>query len=196
MISFSVTDPGAELAWRLRYACEAHDTSISSHLDRVSDYACDIARRMGLPTSHVDQLRLATPLHDVGKIGLPLELLRKPGKLTADEMVQIRSHTLIGYRILEESPWPVIQCAAKIALAHHEDWAGGGYPHGISGTAIPLDARIVAIADVYDALMSARAYKPAWEEERVLEEMRRLRAVKFDPELLDLFLGHLPVPAK
>lgn len=189
---FSITDPGAELALRMRYACEAHDSTIASHLDRVSTYACEIGRRLGYSDAKLTELRLATPLHDVGKIGLPIALLRKPGKLTAEEMVQIRSHTVIGYRILEASPWPVIQCAARIALFHHEDWSGTGYPQGKAGTDIPLDARIVAVADVYDALMSDRAYKPAWEEERVLGEMRRLRGLKFDPELLDIFLEQLP----
>jgi putative two-component system response regulator len=190
---FSVTDPGAELAVRLRYACEAHDSTISSHLDRVSTYACEIGRRIGFNDTQLNDLRLATPLHDVGKIGLPISLLRKPGKLTPEEMVQIKSHTVIGYRILERSPWPVIQMAADIALFHHEDWVGTGYPSGKSGQEIPLVARIVAVADVYDALMSDRAYKPAWEEERVLGEMRRLRALKFDPEILDVFLDQLPV---
>ena len=192
MNPFSVIDPGAELALRLRYACEAHDTTISSHLDRVSTYACQIARRLGLPEERITDLRNATPLHDMGKIGLPITLLNKPGKLSAEEMAQIRSHTLIGYRILEHSPWPVIQCAARIALSHHEDWNGSGYPNGIAGPDIPLDARIVAVADVYDALMSCRAYKPAWEEERVLEEMKRLRGLKFDPDILDAFLEELP----
>ena len=192
MNPFSVIDPGAELALRLRYACEAHDTSISSHLDRVSNYACEIARRLALPEQRITDLRHATPLHDVGKIGLPITLLNKPGKLTAEEMAQIRSHTVIGYRILEQSPWPVIQCAARIALSHHEDWNGSGYPNGIAGTEIPLDARIVAVADVYDALMSCRAYKPAWEEDRVIAEMKRLRGLKFDPDVLDAFLEELP----
>ncbi len=192
MNPFSVIDPGAELALRLRYACEAHDPSISSHLDRVSTYACEIGRRIGLGEQQLNDLRQATPLHDVGKIALPISLLSKPGKLTAEEMVQIRSHTLVGHRILQHSPWPVIQCAARIALAHHEDWNGGGYPNGIAGDLIPLDARIVAVADVYDALMSSRAYKPAWEEDRVLAEMKRLRGLKFDPDILDAFLEGLP----
>jgi HD-GYP domain-containing protein (c-di-GMP phosphodiesterase class II) len=192
---FSVTDPGAELALRLRYACEAHDNTISSHLDRVSTYACEIGRRLGLSDAKLTELRQATPLHDVGKIALPISLLNKPGKLTPEEMAQIRSHTVIGYRILEASPWPVIQCAARIALSHHEDWNGSGYPRGISGSDIPLDARIVAVADVYDALMSCRAYKPAWEEERVIAEMRRLRGTKFDPDILDVFLDQVPVIA-
>lgn len=103
---------------------------------------------------------------------------------------------MTGHRILDGSSWPVIQCAARIALSHHENWQGGGYPQGISGDGIPLEARIAAVADVYDALSSPRAYKPAWEQDRVVAEMRRLRAVKFDPEILDLFLGRLPAAAE
>ena len=105
----------------------------------------------------------------------------------------VKTHTVIGHRIMEGSEWPVIQCAARIALSHHECWNGSGYPHGLAGDAIPLDARIVAVADVYDALMSQRAYKPAWEEDMVIAEMRRLRGDKFDPAVFDLFIENLPV---
>jgi HD-GYP domain-containing protein (c-di-GMP phosphodiesterase class II) len=189
----SFGDPGMEMALRLRLACEAHDASISMHLDRVSRYACDIGRLMGLSEVQLTELRHATPLHDLGKIALPLEILNKVGRLTAEEMTTIKTHTVIGHRILDGSAWPVIQCAARIALSHHECWNGSGYPHRLRGEAIPLDARIVAVADVYDALMSQRAYKPAWEEDMVVAEMRRLRDDKFDPAILDLFIEHLPV---
>jgi HD-GYP domain-containing protein (c-di-GMP phosphodiesterase class II) len=185
-------DPGIEMAIRLRLACEAHDPTIGSHLDRVSYYACEIGRLMGLSRERIKELHYATPLHDMGKIGMSLELLHKPDHLAPEEMEAIRAHTTIGRRILENSPWPVIRCAAEIALSHHECWDGTGYPHELSGKNIPLDARIVAVADVYDALLSQRTYKPAWEEERVIAEMRRLRGTKFDPEILDLFLEHLP----
>lgn len=192
MIPFDTKNPGVEMAVRLRLACEAHDTSISAHLDRVSRYACEIGRLMGLSAERLNELHYATPLHDVGKIGLPQELLSKPGRLTREEMETIKSHSLIGHRMLDGSPWPLIQCAARIALSHHECWDGSGYPQGLAGEEIPIDARIVAVADVYDALMSQRAYKPAWEEDVVIAEMRRLRETKFDPAILDLFLKHLP----
>ena len=195
MSTFDAKNPGVEMAARLRLACEAHDNSISSHLDRVSRYACEIGRLMGLDETRLLELHHATPLHDVGKIGLPQELLSKPGRLTHEEMETIKSHSVIGYRMLEGSPWPVMQCAARIALSHHECWDGTGYPQGLAGEQIPLDARIVAVADVYDALMSQRAYKPAWEEDLVVAEMRRLRETKFDPAILDLFLDHLPAMA-
>ena len=185
-------NPGMEMAIRLRSACEAHDVTIVKHLDRVSRYTGEIGRLMGLSTAQLIELHYASPLHDIGKIGLPLELLNKPGRLTADEMEIVKTHTVIGHRILEGSAWPVIHCAAQIALSHHECWNGRGYPHGVSGEAIPLCARIVSVADVYDALISQRAYKPAWEEERVLTEMRQMRETKFDPAILDLFMQHIP----
>jgi two-component system response regulator RpfG len=185
-------DPGVEMAIRLRQACEVHDVRIVSHLDRVSRYACEIGRLAGLPTARLIELHYAAPLHDIGKIGLPLDLLNKPGSLTAAERELIQSHTVIGHRILDGSAWPVIRCAAQIALSHHECWDGSGYPHGVSGDQIPLDARIVAVADVFDALISHRAYKPAWEEEHAIAEMLKLRKTKFDPEILDLFMAHLP----
>jgi putative two-component system response regulator len=191
MNTFDPKNPGVEIAVRLRLACEAHDTSISSHLDRVSRYACEIGRLMGLDAARLLELHHATPLHDVGKIGLSQDLLNKPGRLTGEEMEIIKSHAVIGHRMLSGSPWPLIQCAARIALSHHECWDGSGYPQGLAGEKIPIDARIVAVADVYDALMSQRAYKPAWEEDLVIAEMRRLRETKFDPAILDLFLANL-----
>lgn len=189
----ATSDPGLEMARRLRMACEAHDASISQHLDRVSRYSCEIGRLMGFSAARLTELREATPLHDLGKIALPLEILNKAGRLTAEEMDTIKTHTVIGHRILEGSGSPVIQCAADIALSHHECWDGTGYPNRLVGEAIPLDARIVAVADVYDALTSQRAYKPAWEEDMVIAEMRRLRGAKFDPAILDLFIDQLPV---
>jgi len=185
-------DPGVEMAIRLRQTCEVHDARIASHLDRVSRYACEIGRLAGLPVSRLIELHYAAPLHDIGKIGLPLALLNKAGSLTDKERELVKSHTVIGHRILDGSSWPVISCAAQIALSHHECWDGSGYPHGLSREKIPLDARIVAVADVFDALISHRAYKPAWEEEHAIAEMLKLRGSKFDPEILDLFLQHLP----
>lgn len=186
------SDPGVEMAIRLRQACEVHDARIASHLDRVSRYACEIGRLVGLPTARLIELHYAAPLHDIGKIGLPLGLLNKPGSLTAEEREIVKSHTVIGHGILDGSAWPVISCAAQIALSHHECWDGSGYPHGLKGENIPLDARIVSVADVFDALVSHRAYKPAWEETHAISEMLKLRGNKFDPEILDVFMQHLP----
>ncbi len=185
-------DLGVEMAMRLRYACEAHDNTIGSHLDRVTRYTCEMGRLMGLSVARQIELYYATPLHDLGKIGVPIDLLNKPGALSTAEMDVIKQHTLIGHRMLDGSEWAAMRCAALIALSHHECWDGSGYPHGLSGAYIPLDARIVAVADVYDALISRRTYKPAWEEDKVMSEMRQMRGIKFDPEILDLFMDNLP----
>lgn len=195
MNAVATADPGVEMAVRLRLACEAHDTTLGSHLDHVAAYACALGRVLGLGEDRIQALHYGAPLHDLGKIGLPLALVNKVGALSSEEMEQMRTHTVIGHRILAGSEWPVIQSAAVVALHHHENWDGTGYPHGLAGEAIPLDARIVAIADVYDALASARAYKPAWDRARIAEEMKRLRGTKFDPELLDAFLRNLTVVA-
>jgi len=159
-------------------------------------FHCEIGRLMGLTAQRIHELRYAVPLHDIGKIGLPLSLLNKPGKLDPMEMETIKTHTLIGHRILEGSPWPVVECAARIALSHHESWDGAGYPHGWAAERIPLEARITAVADVYDALCSSRSYKPAWEISNVIEEMRRLRGSKFEPGIVNLFLDNLPAIAE
>jgi HD-GYP domain-containing protein (c-di-GMP phosphodiesterase class II) len=184
------------MAVRLRLVCEAHDPEIGPHLDRVTRYACEIATALGLGGAQVADMKHAVPLHDLGKVGLPLSLLHKPGRLTPSETEIVQAHAAIGHRILAGSPWPAIQCAARIALSHHENWGGGGYPYGWAGEAIPLEARIAAVADVFDALSSPRAYKPAWDADRVVAEMRRLRETKFDPAILDVFLAHIPVAAE
>jgi putative two-component system response regulator len=188
----SVRDSEIEMARRLRLACETHDPAIGPHLDRVTFYAGEIGQLLGLTPAQLEELRLAAPLHDLGKIGLPLALLNKPDRLLPAEMDLVKSHTRLGHKILDGSRWPALQTAADIALCHHECWDGSGHPQGLSGKRIPLAARIVAVADVYDALLSRRAYKPAWGEDAVIEEMRRQRGLKFDPEILDLFLAHLP----
>jgi putative two-component system response regulator len=184
--------PDLEMILRLRQVCEAHDPTIAGHLDNVARYASQLARLLGLPREQVSDIDYAAPLHDIGKIGLRRTLLEKPGALDRNEMMTIQSHTQIGYQILADSPWPVIQCAARIARSHHENWDGTGYPNGLKGEEIPLEARIVSVADVYDALLSVRVYKRAWSEQQVMAELNRLRGIKFEPALIDLFLENLP----
>lgn len=192
MSSAPSADPGRELARHLRLACEAHEPDIAGHLERVTHYTCEIARALGLPEAQVEILRLATPLHDLGKIGVPLALLDHKGRLTSAEMDVVRTHAAIGHRILDGSPWPAIQCAAQVAFCHHEHWDGSGYPRGLRGEAIPLEARIVAVADVYDALLSQRSYKSAWDADRALAELQEQRGRRFDPAILDRFVECLP----
>lgn len=196
MIPFEANEPGAEIALRLRRASELRDESLDGHLDRVAQYTCELANRLGLPQRTIFELGHAAPLHDIGKLAIDPALLHKPDRLTDEEMEIMRTHTTLGYEILAGSTWTIVQIAANIALSHHENWDGSGYPNGLKGENIPIEARIVAIADVYDALLSSRPYKPAWSQDTVAAEFSKLRGVKFDPYLVDLFLDDLPKPAE
>jgi len=179
----------AEIILRLARAADQRDHSTGDHVLRVADLARLIAEQLGLPEEQVRTIHLAAPLHDVGKIGVPDEILHKPGQLTADERARMQLHTGYGEEILGGSSWTLLKVATAIAAAHHERWDGAGYPRGLAGEAIPLPSRIVAVADVFDALISSRSYKHAWS----LEEARRYvldeRGRHFDPACVDAFLA-------
>ncbi len=147
---------------------------------------------LGWPQEQVQNIRLAAPMHDLGKIGIPDAILQKPGKLTAEEFEVMKSHTTLGARMLGSSGSAILQMGQEIALAHHERWDGSGYPRGLSGLAIPESARIVAIVDVYDALTHRRIYHDALPEAEALEIMEAGRGKQFDPFLFGVFLSILP----
>jgi PAS domain S-box-containing protein len=172
---------------RLALAAEFRDDSTYEHIERVGQTAFLIAQVLGLPEPDTRLIRLAAPLHDVGKLGVSDQILLKPGKLTAAEFEQVKQHTVYGASILADSADPVLQLAAQIALSHHEWWNGNGYPHGLKGQRIPLTARIVALADVFDALTHARPYKHAWPIDAAAAEIRGLRGIQFDPAIVDAF---------
>jgi len=157
----------------------------------MARYSRLIAVALGVPTSECEVIESAAPMHDIGKIGIPDSILLKPGKHTPDEFSVMKQHTLIGYEILKESPSKYLQMGAIIALGHHEKFDGGGYPYGLAGDSIPLPARIVAVADVFDALTSVRPYKRAWSLQDSIDYIRRLRGSHFDPECVDAFMGQL-----
>jgi putative two-component system response regulator len=177
-----------EIALRLISASEERDNETGMHVRRIGLYAAAMGALLGWTQEGVDRIRAAAPMHDIGKIGVPDAILQKPGTLTDEEWIVMRQHTTMGARILQGSKVGFIQMAAGIAQSHHEKWDGSGYPEGIQGMDIPLEARITAIVDVYDALSHKRTYKASWSEERVLEVLRAGRGTHFDPELLDLFL--------
>ena len=177
-----------EIAMRLISASEERDNETGMHVRRIGLYAAAMGTLLGWTQEQVDQIRAAAPMHDIGKIGVPDAILQKPGTLTDEEWVVMRQHTTMGARILQGSKVGFIRMATGIAQSHHEKWDGSGYPQGLSGSEIPLEARITAIVDVYDALSHKRAYKQSWTEERVLEVLRAGRGSHFDAELLDLFL--------
>ena len=180
--------PWQETIHRLGVICEMYDPELGGHQQRVAEISAEIARRLLLPPDRVELLRVAAGIHDVGKIGVPRKVLERTGPLRAKDVAAIRAHAENGYKLLLGSEWPEIRCAADVAYAHHECWDGSGYPRGLRGEAIPLFARIVAVADVYDAMRSERSYKEAWDEARVIEEMRSMRGTRFDPSILDVFL--------
>ncbi len=180
-----------ETILRLSRAAEFRDPETGDHIQRMAYYSWMIAVRLGLPLEQQQLILEAAPMHDVGKVGIPDNILLKPGKLDEAEFAIMKQHPVIGHQILSESSSPLLQTAATIALSHHEKFNGSGYPLGLKGDAIPLVGRIVAVADVFDALTSARPYKPAWEMDRAVTFMREQRGVHFDPQCVDVFLDRL-----
>ncbi len=181
-----------ETIQRLAIAAEYRDSATAQHIQRMSHYCELLARRYGLSAERCDLIRTASPMHDIGKIGTPDHVLLKPGKFTQDEFNVIAQHAEIGYRILAGSDAEILNVAATIALTHHERWNGSGYPRQLKGEAIPVEGRIAAIADAFDALTTARVYKPAFAFDHAVDLMSKHRGEHFDPELLDVFLSSLP----
>jgi len=171
-----------EILLRLARAGEYRDETTGSHIVRIGRMCRGIANVMGLEPSECTIIEAAAPMHDIGKIGIPDAILHKNGALTDAEREIMRSHTLIGYEILKDSSSPLVQRGAEIALAHHEKFDGSGYPYGLSGAAIPLSARIVAVADVFDALTSTRSYKLGWSAGQALNYIAEQAGRHFDPE--------------
>lgn len=183
-----------EILHLLARTAEYRDDETGHHTQRVGRMARHIALALGLPQDEIELIEQATPLHDIGKIGIADEILLKPGRFTPEEFEQMKRHTVIGANILGTSLFPVLQVAGEIALTHHEKWNGGGYPYGLSGENIPLPGRIVAIADFYDALTHERPYKKAWTHEEAIDEILAQRGVHFDPAVVDAFLDVLGAP--
>jgi putative two-component system response regulator len=181
-----------EISLRLVSAAEYRDDETGAHIRRIGLVSASLAKEMGLDTSTVDDIRIAAPMHDIGKIGVPDNILRKPGRLTPEEFNIVKEHTTIGAQILDGSDIRLIRMAKDIALYHHERWNGMGYPTGLSGEDIPLYARIVAVVDVFDALSSPRVYKPAFSVEKTVGIIKAERGEHFDPQVLDVFLTLLP----
>jgi HD-GYP domain-containing protein (c-di-GMP phosphodiesterase class II) len=179
---------GVEVAQRLAMAIELRDSHTSGHNHRLGRYCQILADEMALPQGVCDNIYQAAALHDVGKIGVPDDILNKPGELTADERQVINSHVELGASLLAVGSHPLMQLAHSIALTHHERWDGRGYPRGLKGREIPIEGRIAAVCDVFDALMSARPYKRPWSLEESLTELIRHRGTRFDPDVVDAFI--------
>jgi putative two-component system response regulator len=182
-----------EIIERLAIAAEFRDDNTGQHTQRVAQMSALLARQLGLPDAQVSLIARAAPLHDVGKIGVPDTILMKMGKLTPAEFEVVKQHTVIGARILSGGKFPLLQLAEEIALSHHERWDGAGYA-GLRGTEVPLAGRIVAVADVFDALTQQRPYKPAWPVAEAIGEIDRQRGRQFDPAIVDAFLRVIQSP--
>ena len=185
-----------ETLLRLARAGEYRDEDTGNHVIRMAKYSRLIAEQLGFNKEDAEIIEMAAPMHDIGKIGIRDEILLKPGKLTPDEFEIMKTHTLIGHEILKDSPSQFLQMGSVIALGHHEKFDGTGYPHGKKGDEIPIEARIVAVADVYDALVSERPYKHAWSMETAVEYMERQKGKHFDPEVLDAFKAQFDAVTK
>lgn len=181
-----------EIIRRLSRAAESRDEDTGLHIERMSRMCEALGRAVGMSVEEAERLRMASALHDVGKIGIPDAVLLKPGRLDDAEVATMREHTLIGAEILAASPSPLIRLAEEIAMTHHERWDGSGYPHGLAGDEIPLAGRIAAVCDVFDALMAVRPYKRPWTLEEAAAELRALSGSHFDPRLVPVFLELVP----
>ncbi|OGB25471.1 MAG: two-component system response regulator [Burkholderiales bacterium RIFCSPLOWO2_02_FULL_57_36] len=177
--------------FRLAGAADRRHAVIGSQLKRMAMYSALIARAICLDEDQVEAIELAAPMHDIGKIGIPDAILQKKGRLTPEETLIMKAHPQIGYEILKDSPSRFLQAAAVIAQSHHEKYDGSGYPSGLKGREIPVEARIVALADVFDALTSERSYKPAWEWDMAVNHILEQKGLHFDPELVDVFVANI-----
>lgn len=188
LLNQEIINTQRELIFTMGEICETRSHETGLHVKRVAEYSYLLATLCGCPDAEL--IRQASPMHDVGKVAIPDHILNKPGKLDSDEWEIMKTHSSLGFAMLSVSQRPLLQMAATIACEHHERWNGEGYPYGLKGEEISIAGRISAIADVFDALGSARCYKKAWSLDRVLAYFEEERAKHFDPSLVDLFFKH------
>jgi putative two-component system response regulator len=181
-----------QVVQRLGRAAEYRDNETGNHILRMSHISALLAKSIGWNEADCELMLHASPMHDIGKIGIPDHILLKPGSFEPEEWEIMKNHAIIGANILEGDDSDLMKCAAEIALTHHEKWDGSGYPQGLAGEAIPLSGRIAALADVFDALTSVRPYKKAWTVDAAVELIKKNRGTHFDPDLVDMFLKLLP----
>ena len=181
-----------EIIRRLGRAAEFKDNETGMHVIRMSHYARILGLDMGMTEEESELLLHASPMHDIGKIGIPDRIMLKPGPLNEDEFALMRQHPEIGYDIIGDHPSRLLQMARQVSWTHHEKWNGKGYPRGLRGEEIPLEGRLVAIADVFDALTSERPYKKAWPLEKTLDLLHRESGEHFDPRIVEQFFVSLP----
>lgn len=189
--NIELTEVKRETILRLCLAAELRDTDTGSHIKRIQAYSELIALKCGMSAENAEQLGLASSMHDLGKIGIPDHILLKSGKLTPEEFEAMKLHTVIGAKTLADGQSDLLRVAYRVALYHHERWDGQGYPHGLSGENIPLEARIVGLVDVFDALLSKRPYKDPFPLDKVIEIIQNEKGKHFDPNIIEIFLSSL-----
>jgi response regulator RpfG family c-di-GMP phosphodiesterase len=190
-LTHEIEETQKEIIFTMGEIGESRSKETGNHVKRVAEYSYILALGLGMSQEEADLLKMASPMHDIGKVAIPDEVLKKPGKLTEEEFDIMKSHTQIGYNLLKNSSRHILKTAAIVAYQHHEKWNGKGYPCGISGEQIHIYGRITAIADVFDALGSERVYKKAWELDRILNLFKEERGHHFDPRVVDVFFEKL-----
>jgi HD-GYP domain-containing protein (c-di-GMP phosphodiesterase class II) len=186
-----IEDTQKDIIFTMGEAGETRSKETGNHVKRVAEYSYVLAKSAGMPESDAELLRMASPMHDIGKIAIPDEILKKPGKLDEAEFAIMKTHAAVGYHILKNSKRSILKAASIVAYQHHEKYNGRGYPQGLKGEEIHIFGRITAVADVFDALGSDRVYKKAWPLDRILNLFREERSEHFDPTLIDAFFNSL-----
>nr|WP_275900941.1 HD domain-containing phosphohydrolase [Paenibacillus periandrae] len=192
LLSNEIEETQKEIIFTMGEIGESRSKETGNHVKRVAEYSYILAKQLGMSHEEAELLKIASPMHDIGKVAIPDSVLKKPGKLTDEEFDIMKAHTNIGYGLLKNSTRRILKTAAIVAHQHHEKWNGRGYPQGIQGEEIHIYGRITAIADVFDALGSERVYKQAWELDRILNLFKEERGQHFDPMVVDAFMAQLP----
>jgi response regulator RpfG family c-di-GMP phosphodiesterase len=190
-LSDEIINTQKEIIYTMGEIAETRSKETGNHVKRVAEYSKILALKLGVTLKDADMLKLASPMHDIGKVGIPDEILNKPGKLTPEEFEIMKTHAQIGYDMLKHSNKPILQAAAIVSKEHHEKYNGKGYPRGLKGEEIHIFARITAVADVFDALGSDRIYKKAWEDEKIFELFNNEKGEHFDPKVIEAFFDSL-----
>lgn len=191
LLNLEIEETQKEIIFTMGEIGESRSKETGNHIKRVADYSKILALKYGMDESEAELLKIASPMHDIGKVAISDSILKKPGKLTDEEFDTMKSHTEVGYNLLKGSSRKILKAAAIVARQHHEKWNGRGYPDGVKGEDIHIYGRITAIADVFDALGSDRCYKKAWELDRILNLFKEERGNHFDPLLVDLFIDNI-----
>lgn len=192
MLAQEIEETQKEIIFTMGEIGESRSKETGNHVKRVAEYSAILAQGLGIPPEETEILKMASPMHDIGKVAIPDDILKKPGKLTDEEFKVMQNHTVIGYQLLKKSNRRILKAAAIVAHQHHEKWNGHGYPRQLRGEDIHIYGRITAVADVFDALGSDRVYKKAWGLDRILDLFRQERGQHFDPHVVDVFLAQLP----